>query len=157
MANDLIRNVIEPLNRDMLSLRDVMERLWDTPRGFYPRHWAEYELDFEGVIPAIDVAEDGVAYTLKAALPGWKPENVNITYEGSRVTIEGEVKDEIEDKKDSKFLRREIRQRSFCRSFSLPAEVDSAKARAEFKDGLLTITLPKSEVVKPKQIKIVAK
>lgn len=157
MANDLVRNVIEPLNRDMLSLRDVMERLWDVPRGFYTRPWADFELDIEGSLPAIDVTEDGTAYTLKAALPGWKPENVNITYEGSRVTVEGEVKEETEDKKDSKFIRREIKQRSFCRSFSLPAEVDSAKAKAEFKDGLLTITLPKSEVVKPKQIKIVAK
>jgi HSP20 family protein len=157
MATDLIRKMIEPINRDALTLRDAMERFWDVPMGLSPWRWAELGADLEMAVPAVDVSETGAEYTLKAALPGWKPENVTITYEGGMVTIEGEVKEETEDKKDARYHRKEIRQRSFSRSFSLPADVDSAKAAAEFKDGLLMITLPKSEVVKPKRIKINAK
>jgi HSP20 family protein len=157
MATDLTRKMIEPINRDALTLRDAMERFWDVPMGFSPWRWAELGADLDAAVPAVDVTETDAEYTLKAALPGWKPENVTITYEGGMVTLEGEVKEETEDKTDARYHRKEIRHRSFSRSFSLPADVDSAKAAAEFKDGLLMITLPKSEIVKPKQIKITAK
>jgi HSP20 family protein len=108
--------------------------------------------------PAIDVTENSDAYTIKAALPGWKPENVDITFEGGTVALKGELSEESEQNdENTRWHRREIRRNSFVRTVSLPTEVEADKARAEFEHGVLTLTLPKAEVVKPKQIKITAK
>jgi len=157
MATDLVRKAVEPLNRDMMTLRDMMERFWDMPSMFYPWRWVEMDDGMDRGMPAVDFMESAAEYTLRAALPGWKPEQVTITYEGGMVSIEGEVEEQAEEHKDARVHRREIRHRSFSRAFSLPTDVDSTKAHAEFKDGMLTITLPKSEVVKPKQIRITTK
>ena len=157
MATDLIRKVVEPVNRDMMTLRDMVERFWEAPSAFYPWRWVDLDDGMDRGMPAVDFIESPAEYTLEAALSGWKPEQVTITCEGGMVSIEGEAEEQTEEHKDARVHRREIRHRSFSRSFSLPADVDSTKAHAEFKDGMLTITLPKSEVIKPKQIKIVAK
>lgn len=155
MATDLIRKAVEPINRDVMTLRDAMERFWEMPSMLYPWRWVELDDGMDRGTPAVDFIESAAEYTLKAALPGWKPEQVTITYEGGMVCIEGEAEEKTEER-DARVHRREIRHRSFNRSFALPTDVESAKAHAEFKDGMLTITLPKSEVVKPKQIKITA-
>jgi HSP20 family protein len=158
MATDLIRKVSDPFEREfgreMTALRNFTDRLWDTP--FMPMRWLREVNPFEMDLPAADVEEKNDQYVVKAALPGWKPENVNITYEPGLVTIEGKFDEETEQKGDGKYHRKEIMHKSFTRSFSLPGEVKLDKAGAEFKDGLLTISLPKSEVVKPRQIKIAA-
>jgi HSP20 family protein len=154
MATDLVRKAIEPMNRDMMTLRDMMERFWDAPSMWYPWRVMDSDDGMDRSLPAVDFVESAAEYTLKAALPGWQPEQVTITYEGGMVSIEGEIEEKTEEHKDARVHRREIRHHSFSRSFSLPTDVDSSKAHAEFKDGMLTITLPKSEVVKPKQIKI---
>jgi HSP20 family protein len=108
--------------------------------------------------PALDVTENNDAYVIKASLPGWKPENVDITYEGGTLTLKGEVHDEQEQKdENTRWHRHEICRSSFSRSIALPTEVEPDKAKAEFENGVLTLTLPKAEVVKPKQIKISAK
>jgi len=108
--------------------------------------------------PAIDVTETNDEYTVKAALPGWKPANVDITFESGTVTLKGEVATENnEGDEKTRWHRREIRQTSFARSITLPTEVEADKARAEFENGVLTLKLPKAEVVKPKQIKITVK
>ena len=157
MATDLIRKTVEPIRRDTLSVRDLMERFWEMPSALYPWRWVEMGDGMDGNIPAVDFVESPADYVLTAALAGWKPENVTITYEGGMVTIEGAIDEKTEEHKDARVHRQEIRRRAFSRSFALPVDVDSAKAHAEFKDGMLTITLPKSEVVKPKQIKIAVK
>jgi HSP20 family protein len=91
-------------------------------------------------------------------LPGWKPEDVDVTVENGVLTLRGEWKQEEEHKDDkSRWLRREIRYSSFERSIQLPTEVEADKAKAEFENGVLTLTIPKAEVVKPKQIKIAVK
>jgi HSP20 family protein len=145
------------MTADALSLRDMMNRLMEnafvTPEQWY----GEWTPAANGA-PALDVSENNDAYVIKASLPGWKPENVDITYESGTLTLKGEVNDEQEQKdENTRWHRREIRRTSFARSISLPTEVEPDKAKAEFENGVLTLTLPKAEVVKPKQIKIAAK
>jgi len=106
-------------------------------------------------LPALNVTEDDNAYTVQAALPGWKPEEVNITLEDGVVTLAGEAKEETANEdKPAKTHIHEIQQRSFARRLHLPMDVEADKVDAHFENGMLMLTLPKAEVVKPKQIKI---
>ncbi len=112
--------------------------------------------------PAIDLKETANGYEVIAELPGWKPDDVEITFENGVLSLKGEVKAEAEQNGDAeqnqaKWHSKEIRKASFARSFSLPAEVEADKAQATFEQGVLTLSLPKAEVVKPKQIKIAVK
>lgn len=157
MTTRIIRRTVTPVTADALSLRDMMNRLMEnafvTPEQWY----ADWSPATNGG-PALDVSENNDAYVIKASLPGWKPENVDITYEGGALTLKGEVNEEQEQKdENTRWHRREIRRASFARSIALPTEVEPDKAKAEFENGVLTLTLPKAEVVKPKQIKISAK
>ena len=93
---------------------------------------------------------------VKASLPGFKPEEVDISITGDTLTIKGEHKDEKEVK-DEDYFYKERRYGSFSRSLILPIQVQSDKAEAVFEDGILTLTLPKAEEIKPKQIKVKAK
>jgi HSP20 family protein len=106
--------------------------------------------------PAIDMYQTDNEVVVKAALPGIKAEEVQINVTGDILTIKGEVKHE-EEKKDKSWHIREQRWGSFERSVMLPTGVISDRAKAEFQDGILTITLPKSEEVKPKTITVKAK
>ena len=108
-------------------------------------------------VPAVDVSETAEGYAIQVELPGWKPEDVEITFEKGVLTLKGEVKEEAESNSEAKWHSKEIRKASFVRSFSLPAEVEADKANAEFENGVLSLSLPKAEVVKPKQIKIAVK
>ena len=95
---------------------------------------------------------------MKAALPGWKPEDVDVTFENGAVTLKGETKAETNAADEvAKYHHREIRKTSFSRTVNFPVEVAADKANAEFENGMLTLTLPKAEVIKPKQIKIAVK
>jgi HSP20 family protein len=101
----------------------------------------------------LDVSEDENEFVVKASLPGVKPEDVQITVHGDTLTIHGESKFE-EEKKGERWHLRERRFGSFQRSISLPTAVNSDKAQAQFEHGVLSLTLPKSEGAKPRQIKI---
>ena len=90
---------------------------------------------------------------VKASLPGVKPEDVQITIQGDSLTVRGESKTE-QDKKGERWHLRERRLGAFQRSLSLGTPVDSEKAHADFEHGVLTLTLPKAEASKPRQIKI---
>ena len=137
---------------ESLSLRDMMDRLMENA-VVNPAQWLSNGGGFDA--PAIDVLENADGYTIKAALPGWKPENVDITFENGVLTMSGEVKEETKQgDENAKYHVHEIRRNSFLRRVSLPTEVETDKAKAEFQDGVLMLTLPKAEVVKPKQIKI---
>ena len=92
-------------------------------------------------------------YVIHASLPGIKPDDVQITVHGDTLTIRGELKDE-EEKKGEHWHIRERRSGVFQRSLSLGAPVSSDKAEATFEHGVLTLTLPKAEEAKPRQIKI---
>jgi HSP20 family protein len=159
MTTRIIRHTHTPVTNEALSLRDMMNRLMENA-FVSPEQWSGDWSQFQGAAndPALDVTENNDAYTIKATLPGWKPENVDITFEGGTVTLKGEVSAENnENEEQTRWHRREIRRTSFARSISLPTEVEADKANAEFEHGVLTLSLPKADVVKPKQIKITAK
>ena len=101
----------------------------------------------------LDVSETENEFVVKASLPGIKPDDVQITVHGDTLTIRGESKME-EERKGEHWHIRERRSGVFQRSLSLSAPVDSDKAQADFEHGVLTLTLPKSESAKPRQIKV---
>ncbi len=136
--------------REMMTLREAMDRLFDdafTRPLSLRENWSA---------PAIDMYQTDDEIVVKAALPGIKPDEVQINVTGEVLTIKGETKQQ-EEKKEKAWHMREQRWGTFERSVVLPTDVVSDKAKAEFENGILTITLPKAEEVKPKVINIKAK
>lgn len=144
--SNLIR--FEPM-REMITLREAMDRLFND--AFTPS-------SFSGglQIPAVDLYQTDDEVVVKASLPGLKADDVQITITGEMLTLKGEFKQK-EDVKEKAYHLREQRYGLFERTFALPTEVVSDKAKAEFENGILTITLPKAEEVKPKMITVKAK
>jgi HSP20 family protein len=139
----------EPM-REMMSLREAMDRLFDDA---FTR-----PISVSGVsgMPAIDMYQTNDDVVVKASLPGLKAEDVDITVTGETLTLRGEFKQENEQKETSYHIR-EQRYGSFERSILLPTDVKADKAVADFENGILTITMPIAEEVKPKSITIKAK
>ncbi len=106
-------------------------------------------------VPAVNTREANDAYYIEVDLPGVKKEDVSISVNDNVLTISGERKLE-EERKDEEFYRIESVYGSFERSFTLPEDVDADKIEAEFKDGVLTVRIPKAQVVEkaPKKIEI---
>jgi HSP20 family protein len=102
----------------------------------------------------VDVAEKNGAYLVSAELPGVKKEDIHVNIDGAQVSIEAETKREKEASQDERMLHRERVYGKIVRSFTLPQEVDEAKAEAKFKDGVLELTLPKKAAAQRKQISI---
>jgi HSP20 family protein len=102
----------------------------------------------------VDVAEKNGAYVVTAELPGVKKEDIHVSIDGAQVTLEAEVKQEKEATKDERVLHSERVYGKIMRSFTLPQEVDEAKAQAKFQDGVLELTLPKKAAAQRKQISI---
>ena len=102
----------------------------------------------------VDVAEQNGAYTVTAELPGVKKEDIQVTIDGSQVTLAAEVKREKEASQDERVLHAERVYGKVSRSFTLPQEVDEAKAEAKFRDGVLELTLPKKAAAARKQVTI---
>ena len=138
----------DPL-REVVSLRDAMNSLFQES---FVRPLGAMTGGGAGSLP-IDVAETENEFVIKAALPGVRPEDVQITVHGDTVTIRGESRDE-DEQKGRNWLLRERRFGTFQRALALTAPIDSGKADARFDHGILTLTLPKAEQAKPKQIKI---
>jgi len=101
----------------------------------------------------VDIFEDQNSITLEADLPGLKPGDFNLSIENYRLTLSGERKFE-EEKKGDNWRRVERSYGSFTRAFSLPSTVNVDAVNAEFKDGVLRVTLPKREEVKARQIQV---
>jgi HSP20 family protein len=135
--------------RDADSMSDMVDRLFND--AFFDRRSSAF-----GVSPDMDVIENDDNMVVKAELPGFKPENVDVRVEGNLLTIRGEYHEESE-KKEGQYHLKERRQSSFSRSIPLPVGVDADKARAEFEHGVLTLTLPKTEDAKPRRITVTAK
>jgi HSP20 family protein len=136
--------------REMTSLRDAMDRLFEESFVRPSRFWPDYL--GRGELP-VDMYQTANDVVVKASLPGVKPEEVDITVSGDTLTIKGEHKEEQEVKQED-YFRKERYYGAFSRSLILPVQVQSDKAEAVFEDGILTLTIPKVEEVKPKQIKI---
>ncbi len=122
--------------------------------GRWPRFTAETESKFEWA-PSVDISETGEEYLIRASLPAVKKEDVQVTVEDGMLTLSGERRQK-EEQKDEKFHKVESYYGSFSRSFALPDAVDEAAIRAESKDGVLTIHVPKTKVEtkKPTTIKV---
>jgi len=103
--------------------------------------------------PAVDITENDDAYILEAELPGYKQREVKVNIEKHVLKLSS-TKETKKEEKDKKHLVSERYYQSFERSFSLPEDVDEEKISGEFADGILTLTLPKKEVAKPKAIEV---
>jgi len=139
--------------RDLMSLRAAMDRLFEES-VVRPRTGWLAPVGVEAL--AVDVYETDEDIVVKSAIPGIKPEDLNISVTGDTLTIRGESKAE-EEVKEENYIRRECRYGSFCRSLTIPTTIVADETKAEFENGVLTLTLPKAEEVKPKAIKVKAK
>ena len=106
-----------------------------------------------GWTPALDLYEDKDGFTLKAELPGMKKEDIELSLHDGSLSISGERKHE-EKHSDSEVYRAERFYGRFQRTVTLPAPVAADKVKAQYKDGILTVTLPKTEEAKPKHIEV---
>jgi len=136
--------------REMMSFREAMDRLFDEA---FTRPLTLFET---WSAPLIDMYETENDVVVKAVLPGIRPDDLNISIAGDVLTIRGEVKEEKEVE-DATYHLRERRYGSLARSIPLPTAVNADKAKAEFDNGILTLTIPKAEEVRPKVIKVKAK
>ena len=133
--------------RDLLSIQDEMNRVVD---DFFGRPMTKLEWT-EGVwSPSVDVSETKDSVVIKAEMPGMNKDDVKISIQDNVLTLKGEKKQE----RDANYHRIERSYGSFCRSFTLPTLVKTDEIKASYKNGVLNITLPKTEEVKPKEIPI---
>jgi HSP20 family protein len=136
---------------EVVTLRDAMDRLFDD-RFFRPLWTWPVETDTD-IIPPLDLYTTPDAVIAKVALPGVKPEEVDISIADGVVTISGSF-EETKETTEAGYVHKELRHGSFRRVFPLPAAVKTDQAKAAFKDGLLMLTLPKTEELKPQHVKV---
>ena len=127
---------------DFLSRRWPRLLDWNFPAGF--------DIGF----PKIDILDHDNEIEVQAALPGIKKEDLDVTINNQTITIRTSTKEEKKEEEKGKYFRREITRGEFQRTVSLPDNVDDANAKASFKDGILTVTIPKTEKSKRKTIEI---
>jgi HSP20 family protein len=139
----------EPFS-DLMSLREAMDRLFEES---FIRPGSRLLTAAGASELALDMYETDNDLVITAALPGIKPEDVDITITGDALTIKGETKSETKVEK-ANYLRQERRYGAFARTVALPLPIQADKAEAKFKDGVLTLSIPKAEEAKPKSIKI---
>jgi HSP20 family protein len=138
--------------QEMAGYRRLMRRMFDDP--FFSQDFDMTEQTQMWELP-LDVMENHDEYTIKASLPGINPDDLEITYNNNTLTIHGEIKEEKEDTgKDQRYHLRERRFGSFSRSVYLPTPIESGKIQADYEAGILTLSLPKTEEVKPKRIPV---
>lgn len=135
---------------ELMSLRSAMDRLFEDS-FVRPGRWTG---TFEsGLGLPLDVTANTDEVRVEAALPGIKPEDVEITVENGTLTISGRTRED-RDEREGDYLIQEIRRGSFSRSVTLPTGIEPDKATATFRDGVLSLRIPKAEQVKPRQIRI---
>ncbi|MFA6775153.1 MAG: Hsp20/alpha crystallin family protein [Sphaerochaetaceae bacterium] len=105
-------------------------------------------------LPAVDVEENDKDYVVSAELPGYKEDDVQVSVEKHVLHLSSQKAEKHEEKDGQKYLIKERGCQSFERAFSLPEDVDEANIQGSFKDGILTITLPKKPMAQPKKIQI---
>lgn len=134
-----------------LSVYEEMDRMFDR---FFPQSWAPFRMGFpswgdmmkplEGVMPRVDVIDRDDEIVVKAELPGVKKEDIDVSMTDHTLTIKGSSRSEEKEEK-GEYYRCEISRGEFARTIGLPENVDSAKTKASFKDGVLELVMPKLE------------
>ncbi len=140
---DVWSNMDEIFNRFRSNLDDLF---WSTPSGNFPRIASDIRM------PSTDVADHGDKYEVSAEMPGVPKDDINIEVTPNNIEISAEHKKSEEEEKKN-WLRRERSSMSYYRNFDLPEEIKSDKVEAEFKNGILTVMLPKVEPKKSAKAK----
>ncbi len=140
-------------NNSLFGLKSNMDKLFDEFFGLDKGIWPESTLS---VVPAVDLEETEDAFKITAELPGMTKKDIKITLENNVLSISGEKKGEKEVK-EKNYHRVERSYGKFHRAFELPGAVNRDKIEAEYKDGILSISVPKTEEAKPKQIEVKVK
>lgn len=139
------RNLVSTQERFNQLFNEAFGRAFGDQQELTPRAW----------VPAVDIYETDENLVLQAELPGINPDDVDIRIEDNTLYLKGERKFEKEVKEEN-LHRVERSYGTFTRSFTLPGTIDADKVKAEYKNGILTLTIPKREEAKPKTIKIQA-
>ena len=134
---------------ELMSLRSAMDRLFEDS---FVRHPLNGGFDQLAMLP-LDVTSTADALIVEAAMPGIKPDDVEITVENGTLSIRGEARQERSEG-EGESLVQEIRRAAVSRTVSLPSGLEPDKATASFENGMLTLRIPKAEEVKPRQIRI---
>ena len=134
---------------ELSRIRSEINRLFEEPYGLMTPSTSF----FEGWSPAVDIYEDKDKYLVKAELPGLKKEDIEVSLDGNTLILSGERKRD-EEKKEGEVYRSECYFGRFQRNLTLAQPVQEDKIQAQYKDGVLTVTLPKSEEGKPKHIPV---
>jgi HSP20 family protein len=136
---------------EMASIRDRFNRLFD--ESLYPAGRSEEALGLSAWNPSVDIYENDDNIVIKAEIPGVDKDDITVDLKGRVLTLKGERKSDNEVKED-RFYRREMSYGRFERAFTLPADVEAETVKADFKDGVLKVEVPKPEEQKPRQITI---
>jgi len=136
--------------RELEDMSERLNRVFSRPSL---RNSGKENLTVADWVPTVDISESDGEYLIKAELPEVKKEDVKVTVENGVLTLQGERRQEKEEK-SKRFHRVERSYGSFVRSFSLPESVEESSVKADYKDGVLNLHLPKSEKVKPKAIDV---
>lgn len=142
------QSTLAPFNQ-LNRIRNEINQIFEDPFGFA----SAASTFFEGWTPAVDIYEEKDKITVRAELPGMRKEDIEVTVVGDTLTISGERKQE-EERKEGETYRSERYLGRFQRSIALPTEVDPNKVQANYKDGVLTVNVAKSEQARRKQIEI---
>ncbi len=134
---------------ELMGIRDEVDRfLNDTVRLF-----DDNVSERMGWRPSVDMEEDKESFIITAELPGIKKDDIKITIADNKVMISGEISEEKDIQEKNYFLKERSRGK-FSRGFTLPTSIDSTKVEATYKEGILTLTLPKAEEARPREITI---
>ncbi len=155
MAREETKDIVRSEERPVVPAWDIDRWFEDVfRRPFAPFRFPSLRIATpEEIAPSVDIFETDGNIVLKAELPGMKKEDIEVTFANGAITISGEKKKEEEVKRKD-YYKWERSYGSFCRTFSLPADVKTDKIKSTFKDGVLEITMPKSEEAKSKEVKI---
>ena len=146
----MVRNGFSPL-RDFMSLRESMDRLFED-RWVSPGSWLTWSSLGTNYLP-IDVYETADDIVLRAVVSGVDPEGIDIQFQGGVLTLRAKSQ-EPDLPEGATWLVHEVTPGEYIRQISLPRSIDADNARTTFENGVLTLTLPKTEEAKPKQIKV---
>jgi len=129
--------------------------LFDPFDNFFDRGWAPIQAEGKkAMMPATDIAESSDAYTITAELPGIAKEDIHVSFDNGTLCIEAETESEEKQEEKGQIIRQERRYGKYVRRFGLGADVDDQRVEASFKDGVLSLRIPKAQPVEPESRRI---